>query len=184
MAVLPVHRLVSVVLGALLCVAAGIARGYSLTPDDQSVPPSFDDPAVRILVGQQPLPLTFVLVSQDNDWAPWPSALPRLAPPAGRFSPAPAEHGVRLWLPVTDADRSPFRLTQAYVHLGQPAWNDADHRVRPGAGFVMQLGRAPGHLQQLALGSVFRLDMGAGSQVTLRLRGGRLGVQYRVHFSL
>lgn len=184
MAVPSTRRLVSIVFGALLCLAAGCARGYSLAPDEEPGAWSFDDPAVRILVGQ-PLPLSFALASQDNDWAPWPSALPRPLPLPGRFSETPSEPGVRLWLPVTAGERSRVRLTHAYVHLGQPAWNDADHRVvRPGAGFVMQLGRAPGHLQQVALGSVFRLDMGAGSQVSLRLRGGRLGVQYRLQFSL
>lgn len=183
MAASTLRRLVSIISGALLCLAAGWARGYSLVPDDEPGASSFDDPAVRILVGQ-PLPLSFALASQDNDWAPWPSALPRPAPLPGRFSETPSEPSVRLWLPVTTGERSRLRFTHAYVHLGQPAWNDADHRVRPGAGFVMQLGRSPGHLQQLALGSVFRLDMGAGSQVSLRLRGGRLGVQYRLQFNL
>lgn len=177
-------------LAATLLLLSGLgtaAQAYELTgPGDTETAEALDDPSVRILAGHAPLPLQFALVSRDDGASAWPALstahpLPWLVTPD---TPAPTP-ALRLWMPLSVAARS-VRFTQAYFHLGGGAGpNPGDAgQWRPGAGVVMRLGAAPGMLQQMSLGSVFRLDMGTGSQVALRLKGGRLGVQYRLQFSL
>lgn len=161
---------------------------YGLHPDVAGPPGVHDDPSLRIMVGTRSLPLSFALIQPQGEWGAWadaslgpvlpPTALARGLPPL-----AAAEPTMRLWIPVQDNGQR-LRLTHAYVNLTRPSFQDGDLQVRPGAGVVMQLGSGNGYLQQLSLGSVFRLNMGEGSQVALRLKGGRLGVQYRLQFNL
>lgn len=161
---------------------------YGLQPDAAGPPALHDDPSLRIMVGTRSLPLSFSLIQPQGEWGAWadaslgpvlpPNALARGLPPL-----ANAEPTMRLWIPVQDNGQR-MRFTHAYVNLTRPTFQDGDLQVRPGAGVVMQLGSGNGYLQQLSLGSVFRLNMGEGSQVALRLKGGRLGVQYRLQFNL
>jgi hypothetical protein len=169
---------------ALLWWAAGIgvqAYGPAVAAPVEPV----EDPSVRILTGHAPLPLQFTLLSRDGEPTAWqaPRAL-RPAPWLDTPETAAPTPALRLWMPLSVAARS-VHFTQAYLHLSGSAGQHPGDALqwRPGAGVVMHFGEAPGMLQQMSLGSVLRLDMGQGSQVSLRLKGGRLGVQYRLQFS-
>lgn len=168
--------------------AAGVPSVYALQPESSGNAALHDDPSLRIMVGTQSLPLSFSLIQRESEWGAWADAslgpvMPRGALAPGLPAPAAVEPTVRLWIPMQDSGQR-MRFTHAYVNLSRPTLNDGDLQVRPGAGVVMQLGGSTGYLQQLSLGSVFRLNMGEGSQVALRLKGGRLGVQYRLQFNL
>lgn len=146
------------------------------------------DAALRIMVGTRSLPLTFSLIQRESEWGAWADApVGPVVPPGalarGLPAPAMAEPTMRLWLPMQDLGNPRLRFTHAYVNLSRPTFQDGDLQVRPGAGVVMQLGSGTNYLQQLSLGSVFKLNMGDGS-LALRLRGGRMGVQYRMQFNL
>lgn len=161
---------------------------YGLHPDAGGPPEVHDDPSLRIMVGTRSLPLSFSLIQPQAEWGAWADAsqgpvMPVNALARGLPPPAFAEPTMRLWIPVEDNGQR-MRFTHAYVNLTRPTFQDGDLQVRPGAGVVMQLGSGSGYQQQLSLGSVFRLNMGEGSQVSLRLKGGRLGVQYRLQFNL
>lgn len=167
---------------------------YTLHPGAGGVPGpdglrSWEDPSVRILARTQSLALNFSLVSQDEVWAAW-SADTAAASAAGlgarlptQSMPLGSEPVMRLWIPLADHGQR-LRLTHAFVNLTRPGYVGGDLQVRPSAGVVMHLGGGPTYLQQLSLGSVFRLNTGQGSQLALRLRGGRLGLQYRLQFNL
>lgn len=168
--------------------AGGVPSVYALQPESTGNPALHDDPSLRIMVGTQSLPLSFSLIQRESEWGAWADAsfgpvMPRGALARGLPPVEAVEPAVRLWIPMHGSGQR-MRFTHAYVNLSRPTLSDGDLQVRPGAGVVMQLGGSTGYLQQLSLGSVFRLNMGEGSQVALRLKGGRLGVQYRLQFNL
>src|SRR5690606_12366679 len=54
---------------------------------------------------------------------------------------------------------------------------------KPEGAMTVEWRRGPGLASQLGVGSLMRWQAGSG-QLTLRLRGGRLGLQYGLRFSL
>jgi hypothetical protein len=147
-----------------------------------------EDPSLRILARTHALPLNFALVAASDAWAAWSpeprgAAATSVALAAGLPLQASDEPFMRLWIPLSTSGQR-LRLTHAFVNLIRPGYADGDMQWRPSAGVVMRLGSGPAYLQQLSLGSVFRLNVGEGAQLALRLRGGRLGLQYRLQFTL
>lgn len=166
----------------------GVPSVYALQPNAGDGVQLSDDPSLRIMVGTRSVPLSFSLIKPESDWGAWADAsLGPVLPPGGLAPGLPpratTEPTMRLWIPMQDSGQR-LRFTHAYVNLTRPSFADGDLQVRPGAGVVMQLSSRKGYLQELSLGSVFRLNMSEGSQVALRMKGGRLGVQYRLQFNL
>jgi len=179
--------LVGSLLPAMGWCQAGVADGVA---DEAALSNSSVYALQPVPAGATPaaLPLTFSLIQRESEWGAWADApVGPVVPPGalarGLPAPAMAEPTMRLWLPVQDLGNPRLRFTHAYVNLSRPTFHNGDLQVRPGAGVVMQLGSGTNYLQQLSLGSVFKLNMGDGS-LALRLRGGRMGVQYRMQFSL
>lgn len=91
------------------------------------------------------------------------------------FGLAAAEPGMRptaaaLWYGYVRIDPSlPQRLQRM---LGKPE-----------SAMTLELRRGPGLVSQLGVGSIVRWQAGPG-QLALRLRGGKLGLQYRMRFDL
>lgn len=140
-----------------------------------------DDPSVRILTGR-PLPLDFELASSPTALESQNAARAALGW-TYRAEDAQPVSVLRWSLALPGA--GPWRSARAYVGLasgGQTA--TALRQWRPAAGVVMDLRGTTGWPQQMSLGSALRFDMADGAQVALRFKGGRLGVQYRLQFSL
>lgn len=176
------------VVGEQLPVPSYGLQPQALAADSAAAGSVGEDPSLRILARTQALPLNFALVQPSQAWAAWsPETLGPVTAPgalaAGLPAPTSEEPFMRLWIPLNDNGQR-LRLTHAFVNLTRPVYADGDRQLRPSAGVVMRLGSGPAYLQQLSLGSVFRLNVGEGAQLALRLRGGRLGLQYRLQFNL
>lgn len=165
------------------------AAAFELLPGEATptLASEVEDPSVRILTGAT-VPLDFRLSAPGAAGLAEPAA-PNLAVRAALGWSTPVEDlpptsVMRLWLNLP-AGNGPTRSTQAFVSLGTGTPGAALSRQwRPSAGVVMNLRSAGGWTQQMSLGSMLRFDMTDASQVALRFKGGRLGVQYRLQFDL
>lgn len=178
------HRPIILALALLSCAAAQ-AGDFELLTGAVGEEPAREDPSVRILAGHLPMALDFALGAavRGEPGAPDETAMAvqRSWRQGASWEDRPV--AVRLWLQWLDA--GPLRSTRAYVTLATtPSTTFSQREWHPGAGVVMNFGGSKGLLQQMSLGSMLRFDVAPGSQVALRFKGGRMGVQYRMQFTL
>lgn len=154
------------------------AGTFELLPSGATPLPTDDDPSTRLLAGPTRLAYDYRL------------AAPALGVGPETVSAGSTSHSAEvplLRLQAPGLREGPLRFQRADVSLSVATGPAAigPRQARAGAGPVgMDLREAKGPVSPMSFGSVLRFDMAQGAQVALRFKGGRLGLQYRVPFSL